>query len=716
MTIEEWINTDIGKDIWNKKYRYNNETFDNWLKRITNSNEEYKSLILQKKFLPAGRILANRGLANKNKRLTYSNCYVSTPPEDNLESIFDIAKNIARTYSYGGGIGIDISKLRPNRARVNNAAKESSGAVSFMELYSMVTGLISQSGRRGALMLSINCNHPDIEEFINIKNDLSKVTKANISVKITDDFMTAVNEDKEFELKFVVDATGEEISRTVKARELFYKLCKNNWETGEPAMLFWDNISKWNLLSNDDQFKYAGTNPCAEEPLPAGGSCLLGSINLSELVQNNQFNFTDFEHVVRLSIRYLNEILIEGMPLHPLKEQRDSVNNWRQIGCGIMGLADMLIKLGIRYGSKESIELCDKIGFLMADTAIQESALIAKESGVYPKYSDKVLDSDFFICNTSIKTKALAREYGLANSQILTCAPTGTISTMLGISGGIEPIYAYSYNRKTESLHGEDKYYKIYTPIVKEYMDENGINSEDNLPSFFINAMLLNYHDRIAMQSIWQKHIDASISSTVNLPETATIEDVENIYIEAWRNGLKGITVFRDNCKRVGILTTKENNNSGVKFDSIVPVSRKKMGTTHGSTYCKKTACGTLYITLNRDDDGNLIECFVNTTKGGICTSNIGAVNRMVSLALRSGVKIEEIIDQLQAITCQACVKAKEVDGLSCPDILSRTLKEFTSQEKKIVNKNSPKCPECGNTISHSEGCVKCTNCGWSKC
>lgn len=263
MTVQEWLGADnrIGIDIWEKKYRNNNESFDEWLDRVSGHDPEVRKLIEQKKFLFGGRILANRG-TNQEVKTTYSNCYVLPAPEDNIESIFDTAKQLARTFSYGGGAGIDISKLAPDGAKVHNAAKESSGAVSFMDLYSMVTGMICQEGRRGALMMTMNCDHPDIEKFIDIKKDLNRVTKANISVRATNKFMQAVVDDEPFELSFTREETGETISRTVNARDLLMKIAQNNWEMGEPGLLFWDRISSWNMLSEYDDFEFASTNPC----------------------------------------------------------------------------------------------------------------------------------------------------------------------------------------------------------------------------------------------------------------------------------------------------------------------------------------------------------------------------------------------------------------------------------------------------------------------
>ena len=265
MKVIDWLGEDnkLGLDIWERKYKYKDESFDEWLDRVSGGNTDVRQLIEQKKFLFGGRILANRGLNKYGKKVSYSNCYVITPPKDNLESIMEVGKKLARTYSYGGGCGVDISNLCPSGAVVRNAAEHSSGAVSFMDLYSLITGLISQNGRRGALMLSISCDHPDLEEFIKVKSDLDKVTKANISVRITSDFMDAVKNKSDYTLSFTREETGETIEKTVNAYEMFKKLCEMNWDYAEPGILFWDRISNWNLLSEDDSFEYAGTNPCA---------------------------------------------------------------------------------------------------------------------------------------------------------------------------------------------------------------------------------------------------------------------------------------------------------------------------------------------------------------------------------------------------------------------------------------------------------------------
>lgn len=754
MNVEEWLGSEnqLGMDIWNKKYRNEQEDFDSWIMRISGGNEEIAKYIKEKKFLFGGRILSNRGLNKQGKKVTYSNCYVVAPPEDEIESIFECAKKLARTYSYGGGCGVDISKLSPRGAKINNAAKETSGAVSFMELYSLVTALIGQNGRRGALMISIDCSHPDVQEFIELKTDLEKVNTANISVRIHEDFMEAVKKNQEYRLHYTREVTGQVIERMVNARELFHRIIETNWDYAEPGALFWDRITGWNLLSNTKEFSYAGVNPCAEEPLPAGGSCLLGSMNLSAFVENPftedaYFDFEEFKRCVQASVRALNEVLEEGLPLHPLPEQRESVSQWRQIGLGIMGLADALIKLGLTYGEEDAVSMCDRIGFVMADTAMAASAKLAKELGMFPKCKvEEIMETPYFQANTTEGTKELVRKYGLRNSQLLTIAPTGTLSTMLGISGGIEPIYANYYERKTESLHGEDVYYKVYTKIVKDFMEEHKISDDRLLPDYFVTAMTLDYHQRIDMQSIWQRHIDASISSTVNVPSGFTVEETENLYLYAFEQGLKGITIFRDGCKRVGILNTKETKKitagEGLKRGEIILVTDDVIGKKRKLI----TGCGSLHcIALFDPHTGALLETYLSKGSTGGCNNFMVGLSRMISISARGGIDIETIVDQLNSsgscpsYTARRVTRKDTSKGACCPmavgnalmDMYKEMQEELNQKEgKKEKGKKIPKpkavpvreetdkiyCPECGEPLVFEEGCNICKNCGWSKC
>lgn len=765
MTVQDWLGAEnqIGIDIWEKKYRYGDESFDQWLDRVSGGDPELRQLIVDKKFLFGGRILANRGLPDEDKKITYSNCYVIEPPEDNIESIFDCAKKLARTYSYGGGCGIDISKLAPKGAKVRNAAKESSGAVSFMDLYSMVTGLISQNGRRGALMISMDVDHPDIEDFIDIKKDLDRVTKANISVKVHDDFMYDAEHGNSYTMMFARKETGEIYDRTANARDVLHHLAENNWDMGEPGVLFWDRIKNWNLLSGYDDFEYAGVNPCAEEPLPAGGSCLLGSINLAAFVdEDGNFDFDELHEAVFTAVVALNRVLDEGLLKHPLQEQRDSVRDWRQIGLGVLGIADMLIKMGVKYGSVESLELCAQIAKDILNAAVYTSANLAMADGPFPKYDyDSLCKSEFYQHNITDANKHIVKLYGLRNSQLLTIAPTGTISTMIGVSGGIEPIFATHYTRKTESLHGEDKYYTVYTPIVKEYMQKNGLTDVEQLPDYFITAQNLAPIDRINMQGVWQVCIDASISSTVNLPEEATVEDIECIYIQAWQAGLKGITVFRDNCRRTGILTTEkpkeekastkielpetskpENDEAYIPRGHVLPAGDNLIGKKRKLT----TGCGSLHCTAFFDPKtGKLMETYLSRGSTGGCANSYTGLSRMISLAARAGVELDDIVDQLNS--CGVCpsyavrraTKKDTSPGACCPIAVGKALKEMQDEMmlellgdhikeelKKVdpafklamdpISKDPYHCPECGDRLVHEGGCDICKNCGWSKC
>jgi len=738
MEVEDWLGADnkLGIDIWNKKYRYNNESFDDWLKRVSGDStisDSIRELIIDKKFLFGGRILANRGLQKEGQKVTYSNCYVLAPPEDSIESIFETAGKLARTFSYGGGVGIDISKLAPRGAKINNTANETTGSASFTDLYSGVTDLIGQRGRRGALMLSISSEHPDVEEFINIKTDLSRVTKANLSVRMTEEFMKyALHlQDKPMLLSFTRPENNIPFDKMVNPSEIFDKLCDANWDYGEPGCLFWDRISNWNLLSEFDNFEYVGTNPCAEEPLPAGGSCLLGSINLAEFVNGRgEFNYVEFKSAVHFAILALNEVLDEGMNLHPLKEQRDTAEKWRQIGLGVMGLADMFIKMGIKYGSQESIYIAREIGRTLIRGALYTSCQLAKNDGKFSECdSDKIINSVFFKNATHGDDYLVCdvEKYGLRNSQLLSIAPTGSISTMLGVSGGIEPIFAKSYTRMTKSIHDEDVGYKVYTPIIKEYMEQNGIEDENKLPDFIVTAHDIDWKARIHMITTWQDYIDASISSTINLPEDFPKSEVRDIYEYAYQSMCKGITIFREGCKRDAILTSTPKAVTApinvIDTDSVRLVGKKRK---------LMTGCGSLHCTAFFDgESGNLMETYLSKGSTGGCANFMTGLSRMISLSARNGCDLNAIVDQLQS--CGVCPsyavrKATKKDtsiGSCCPMAVGNALIEMHEEMINEISGTSEKtshtvvthpCPHCGSELQFSGGCSQCNSCGWTKC
>ena len=453
----------------------------------------------------------------------------------------------------------------------------------------------------------------------------------------------------------------------------------------------------------------------------------------------------EFNKAVEIAIIGLNEVLDEGLPLHPLQEQRDSVRDWRQIGLGIFGLADMLIQMRITYGSPDSIELCDRIGYNLAQSAIMTSAELGRNFGSYPKFNlHKVAESDFLKYQFKDHENIVAYlgQHGLRNSQLLTIAPTGSISTMLGVSGGIEPIFANSYTRKTESLHNGEVYYKVYTPIVEQYMKMYGLKEEEELPEFFVTSGNLNYLDRIAMQGIWQDHIDASISSTVNVPETFTVDNTFDLYVEAWRRGLKGITIFRDNCKRLAVLSTsapaekaEEEKQAGPARGEVLPTRDDLIGLKRKLM----TGCGSLHCNaLFSPEDGSLYEIYLSKGSTGGCNNFMIGLSRMISAAARAGVSIDDIVEQLMSTgSCpsyagRAATKHDTSKGSCCPMAVGYALKDMSKQFKELmphlwtkgmeapeypVEVNSDaKCPVCGENLAFEGGCNICKACGWSKC
>lgn len=624
-----------------------------------------------------------------------------------------------------------------------------------------------------ATMISLDCRHPDLEEFINLKTNLDICTKANISVRVSDEFMQAVITDRDWTLVFSTE--HETIIKKVRARDIFMLLAKRNWEMAEPGILYWDTITRYNML-NTSNFNYAGVNPCAEEPLPAGGSCLLGSLNLSEFVvdafhDNCHIDYDALEKAVAVSVQGLNQVLMEGMELHPLKIQRDSVYDWRQIGLGTMGLGDCLIKLGLTYGSKESTEFIDKLFKFIATTAVETSLQLAKFEGCFPMCDRKALVQSEFIKALDLPENTLKEieHYGLFNSQLLTCAPTGSTATMLGVSTGVEPNFAFSYTRRTVSLNKEETYYQVDSDIVKQYKEVWGECDNKELPEFFIASHQVDPYNRLKVQAALQKWIDASISSTLNLKEETTVEEVFNIYVEAWKLGLKGITIWRDNCQRQGILSTEKKeepkkeevspkienkelqiaNPHELKRGEVIKTSNNWLGLKR----TLMTGCGSLHVNAYFDkDSGELRELYLSKGSTGGCQHYMIGLSRMISLAARGGLSVESILDQLKS--CGSCssyavrsaTKKDTSKGSCCPVAVGNALKDMyeeiqyyiceckgnrpifadflkydnTPEKPKVIEPTTvilDECPNCHEkTLSHIGGCLQCPSCGYSKC
>lgn len=494
-----------------------------------------------------------------------------------------------------------------------------------------------------------------------------------------------------------------------------------------------------------------------EQPLPKHGACNLGSLNLSEFVHNEfteqaTFDYESFAHAVQIAVNGLDSVLDENMKNHPLKEQREMAYNYRNIGLGIMGMSDCLIKLGITYGSNESVSLLDDIMNVMFRSAVIASVNLAKEKGAFPKYNSKLLESA--IIKNHFADDELyeigATTYGLRNCSLLSIAPTGSLGSMLNVATGCEPIFAMSYTRKTESLNNnQDKYYKVYTGIANEYIKQY----DDNLPDYFVESKDIKWKERVNMQSVLQRHVDTAISSTINLPNEITLDQVEDLYLYAWEKGLKGVTIFRDGCKRTGILSTdgnadKKDENTN-KINDSMEIPRGMIIKADDNCVGKKrtlhTGCGTLHCEAFFDPDtGELLETYFSKGSSGGCNQFMIGLSRMISLSARGGIDIYSIIDQLKSSgTCpsyavRTATKHDTSIGSSCPVAIGNALLDMYDEMQREVNddfkyedivdddtlennepkviSNNIKCSQCGGQLVFEGGCNTCKNCGWSKC
>jgi ribonucleoside-diphosphate reductase alpha chain len=789
----KWLDDDYIMDTWNKKYRnvvqkdentVNSETLHNWFKRVCNGNEELIKRMEDMKFLFGGRILANRGLVTKDHKVTLSNCYVLPPVEDNIDSIFGTAKDLATIFSRGGGVGIDISKLRYKGAPVRNSAETTTGAVSFMQLYDITTAIIGQKGRRGALIIAMDAEHPDVEDFINIKKDLNLITNANISVKVSDRFMryAVENPGESYTMmcKLIDEETGETWHThriTVTPSKILEHIAENNWKMAEPGVLFWDRMKNYNFIENNPYINITGVNPCGELPLPDYGSCNLGNINLSAYVrepfeEKAWFDFTALTHDVPIYVKALNDVLIEGKEYHPLHEQRDAIRYYRQIGLGITGLADMLIKMGIMYGSKEACQLVSEIYRVI----INQSVIASVDYAVDNDYSSYLGFNVENFCNCTFAQKVLDREtkeYVKAkgkvyNSQFLTIPPTGSVSIILGnCSSGVEPNFAWQYNRKIETIYDEPRKVLVTAGIIKEYLDyvkgklDVDMTVEEllktDLPPYFVTATNgVTYMQRVAMQSACQDYIDGAISGTVNLPNDATVEDIANLYKEAWLQGLKGITVYRVGSEREGILTevTPVTTSEETKVEPvIIPRGKKlehlelqrgeKKAIAPDTIYYKeevKIGCGELNLFIGYSPSEKALQDFWVKRKGnGGCERNIESTVISMSLLQRVGGSFEMLEESFKGIgSCNSFVHARSKGaklskGSNCGQAIFNTLYDFVKRMEKnegryVLKQNFAEgdpnlpvvfgnpCPSCGKPLHRQGGCYTCDECGYNKC
>lgn len=947
-----WWDDEIPQNIIKKKYMHDDELkiveqegfdagFNAFIKRVSGifSTKELQDFmaesIIDGTFIPAGRTLYAAGCKGKF-RATTSNCYILPSPKDNIESIFDVGKEMARIFSFGGGAGINLSNLRPKGAKVNNSAKTSSGAVSFMDVYNVIGEVIGNNGRRSAILISLNCDHPDVEEFLTIKQNNDKIQGANISICFTDDFMTSVISDENFELHFKNEENGEEVKKEINARDFFRKFCEAQYDWGEPGALFIDNVRECNLLSGYpiNEYRIDTTNPCVtgdtliltkkgykpieelagkevevwngyewskvtpkvtghnqktlkikfsngatvqctpyhkwvlrdigrveakdlkvgdvldwykhpvfnndrdfivtayacpkvnivsideaevvdtvycmNEPknhtFIANGvltgncgefagseynACNLGSINLYNFVDNPYTNMAQFDverfcDTVKNAVTALDEVLDYGYDLQPLDKNRKCIDDWRSIGLGIFGMADMFVAMGIKYGSQESIELITLIMRNMQTTAYATSAKLGAEKGSFGKFDKEKFDKSGMVHDIQYRfTSRVAKDLSqnMRNGTLLSIAPTGSISMLFRESGGVEPYYQVSYDRTTHVLEKEGKSFHINMLAVENLLKFRGYNPneltaeqiKEKFP-YVVDTYDIDPKDRVDLQSTMQAYVDNAISSTINLKESATVDDIFNLYLQAWSNGCKGITIFRDNCKRINILGTdhgvkradvenKEVKNPVPKveiikepvtvadmqarqLDNLEPVKRNGVKSLWGRTFVYHTACvRNFYVTVNVKDN-HIFEVFVGAETG--CQANISTIARLTSYALRLGGKALDIADELSNANCPACsylMRSGRKDiSKSCASCIASAIRDIykdlqenktaiedakntfekalTEETQKAIHEvkedihnGKMKCPECGEYTLIPDGkCAYCNNCGYSKC
>jgi ribonucleoside-diphosphate reductase alpha chain len=680
------------------------------------------------KFVPGGRIM--HGAGREDITTTLNNCYVVGIKDDSIKSIYDCVIQEAMTYKYGGGCGHDLSVLRPGGDEILGTGGNSCGPVGFMNLFSENTNTIAQHGRRGANMQTLRVDHPDIEKFIEIKTgDVDMVKYSNISVLLTDEFMDAVQSDSDFDLHW-----GGKKYSTVKAKDLWMKIIEHAHSSAEPGLLFWDTMTKYHNAEYCSPL--VSTNPCAEQPLPDGGCCNLGALNLERFVdQDGNFDFDGFKETTAVGARFLDNVIDYNLDRHALEEQKQNAKNDRRVGLGILGLGDMLVKMGIKYDSDEALETIGKIMEIHRDTAYETSAELAKEKGQFPNFDWDGYSQSLFVQDLPKKLQNKIKKNGIRNCTLTTVAPTGSGAIVARVTSGVEPIFATSYQRKVkknDSLGKEFDTFTVYHPVVKEMF-----GTDENLPEYVVTAHNVDPYFRVKMQGVVQKYIDSSISSTVNLAEETTVDTVADIYMTAYKADLKGITVYREG-SREGILITDDKSSENEELNSEnaeMKTARNRPTITEGKTRRMRTGDGTLYVTVNEDENG-LCEVFTAIGKaGGTVAAQTEAISRLISLALRSGIDPNSIINQLKGISGPNPTWEDGQLILSTPDAIGRALETFVngdspSQEKKsqfeIAEQNPPQreareygqhCSECdGSGIVNEGGCLVCKDCGWSKC
>jgi len=705
--------------------------------------KEFYLLMTTLKFMPNSPTLMNAGADLQQ----LSACFV-LPVGDSMEDIFETIKNTALIHKSGGGTGFSFSRLRPKSDVVQSTKGVSSGPISFMRVFNAATEAIKQGGtRRGANMGILKVDHPDIEDFISCKADLSELNNFNISVALTEEFMEKARNSEDFSL---LNPRNGEPMGSLNAGKIFASIIEKAWGSGEPGIVFIDRINRDNPTPSVGEIE--STNPCGEQPLLPYESCNLGSLNLDKFLKETskglEFNWDELTSAINTSVRFLDNVI--EMNNYPLKEIRRMTYANRKIGLGLMGFADLLLHLGIPYNSKEATDLGEKIMSFIYDKSIEASRELATERGEFPNFN-----------------KSIFKEKGeppIRNATTTTIAPTGTISIIAGCSSGIEPLFAISYVRTVmdndrlvevnpifEKVAKEREFYS--EELMEQIADAGTIAHFDEIPEdvrrVFVTAHDISPEWHIRMQAAFQKHCDNAVSKTVNFPNSATQEDVAKVYWLAYELGCKGVTIYRDGSRQLQVLSTGATSKKSDVPPSDTPsrlIPRKRPDIIVGSTRKVKTGCGNMYITVNEDEYG-LYEVFSQLGKtGGCISSHVEAISRLISLALKSGIDPEKIVDQLRGIRCPNPTWHHGKLIASCSDAIGQVIEDYIAMRKarkergqlslglneinETTNGNGtakkarglkiadmgPECPECGGMLEFSEGCVKCRSCGYSKC
>ena len=734
-----------------------------WEEKFYGAMEDFR-------FLPAGRFLTTAGTGLDS---TMINCFVIPSPIDSRKGIIKTLEHMTEISARGGGVGFNLSSLRPRGSYVKTVNGTSSGAVSWANLYSVAAHDIIQQGgtRRGALMIMLWDWHPDIEEFISVKKDQNKILGANLSVCVSDKFMEAVKNDDDWDLVFAdceddnyksewrgdiedwrAKGYGVIVYKTIKARELWDKICESAWASAEPGVVFMD---RYNTMNNTWYFeKNIATNPCGEQGLPAWGVCNLSSVNLAAFVDDSgKFDYEELAKVTAIGVRFLDDAVDAEKYLYKSIEKVQKRE--RRVGLGTTGLADALIKMKVRYGSKESLEIVEKIYKLMRDVAYETSADLANEKGSFAMFNSELYLQSGFMQTMPEAIREKIRNYGVRNALLLTQAPTGKISLLAGVSSGIEPVFSFSYTQK-DRLGTRT----MYHPLYEKWINENG---KENIPDYFTVADDLSPEEHVKIQALIQKYTDSSISKTVNAPNSHSVEDVKNLYTLAFELGCKGVSYMRDG-SREGTLIRDEDK----KTDEVVSSKVKeeiaevkqwiRPMVMSGRTYKLKTPVGTAWITVNRDENGSPIELFINIGRAGSDVQAMAeALGRIISKYLKSAVglsskeRAELVIDQLKGIGGMRPVGFGHSKVMSLPDALAKALAidmgfigsgdgDLNGKKDSLINETKVQltidgsgvpleeadvsersvgdiCPECGTaSLVHEEGCAKCYSCGFAQC